>query len=90
MLDESAVVATWDAFSLTMPAKMEAREKELEQKRHDNPMAGRRHDARRSAMPVDQEAWEENRLLSSGTAIQGEVSLDVRTEQDTCVTLLVH
>ena len=64
--------------------KMEAREKEMEQKR------SLRRDPKRNAMLDDQEAWEENRLLSSGAAIKGEVSLDHSTEQDTRVTLLVH
>jgi pre-mRNA-splicing factor ATP-dependent RNA helicase DHX38/PRP16 len=76
-------------------AKMDAREKEMEKKRlNHNPAVQTeqqgRFNPRRSAMQDDQEAWEKNRLLSSGAAIQGEVSLDVTTEQDTRVTLLVH
>jgi len=49
-----------------------------------------RQSARRSALNDDQNAWEENRLLSSGAAVQGERSLDISTEDDTRVTLLVH
>jgi pre-mRNA-splicing factor ATP-dependent RNA helicase DHX38/PRP16 len=71
-------------------AKMDAREKEMEKKRLNNNPVVERFNPRRSAMQDDQEAWEKNRLLSSGAAIQGEVSLDVTTEQDTRVTLLVH
>ena len=68
-------------------AKMQARETEMEQKRH-SPVT--RKSARQSALQDDQDVWEENRLLSSGAAVQGDVSLDVSTEQDTRVTLLVH
>ena len=71
-------------------AKIEAREKEMDQRRQ-NGLAGRKFNARQSALQDDQDAWENNRLLSSGAALQGPISLDnVRTEQDTRVTLLVH
>lgn len=69
--------------------KIEAREKEMEIRRQQNTTLMRRN-PRRSAMEDDQEAWENNRLLSAGAAVHGEVSLDVSTEQDTRVTLLVH
>ena len=45
-------------------SKTKAREEEMEQKRKNNP----RFNARQSAMQDDQDAWEENRLLSSGAA----------------------
>lgn len=64
--------------------KTKAREQEMEAKRK-NPIS-----ARQNAMLDDQEAWEENRLLSSGAASRGHVALDVSTEDDTRVTLLVH
>ena len=80
--------------------KTKAREKEMEERRR-NPMykggKGQQQQsqqqflsARQSAMLDDQEAWEENRLLSSGAASRGEIALDVSTENDTRVTLLVH
>jgi len=69
--------------------KIQAREAELEKKRQQNPNRGR-FNARKSAMEDDQNAWEQNRLLSSGAALQGEVSLNVTTEQDTRVHLIVH
>ena len=47
-------------------------------------------DLKRSELNDDQNAWEENRLLSSGAALQGERSLDIKTEDDTRITLLVH
>lgn len=67
--------------------KTKAREAEMERKRKETPG---RFSARKSALQDDQQAWEENRLLSSGAAVQGEVSLDIRTDDDTRVTLLVH
>ncbi|KAL7556461.1 hypothetical protein ACA910_021035 [Epithemia clementina (nom. ined.)] len=74
-------------------AKIQAREKELEQRRQQNGGTIRmnRQSARQSALQDDQDAWENNRLLSSGAALQGPISLDrITTEQDTRVTLLVH
>lgn len=69
--------------------KIKARQAELDKRRQENPMAGR-FSARKNALNDDQDAWEENRLLSSGAAIKGEVSLDIRTDDDHKVTLLVH
>jgi hypothetical protein len=51
--------------------KTKAREAELERKRKENPLSGR-FSARKSALQDDQQAWEENRLLSSGAAVKGE------------------
>jgi pre-mRNA-splicing factor ATP-dependent RNA helicase DHX38/PRP16 len=70
-------------------AKTRAREADLQRKREANPM-GSRMSARKSALLDDQDAWEENRLLSSGAALQGEISLEINTEHDSRVTLLVH
>ena len=50
-------------------------------------------DAQKNALHNDQEAWEENRLLSSGAAVQDDVDLDKvmkSNEDDARVTLLVH
>eukprot|EP00980_Cylindrotheca_fusiformis_P019320 scaffold6638_cov127-Cylindrotheca_fusiformis.AAC.4 len=65
-------------------AKTKAREEEMEKKRRN------RFNPKREAMQDDQEAWEENRLLSSGAAVRSSVDLEMKTEQDTRVTLLVH
>jgi len=70
-------------------AKTRAREEEMQRKRIENP-AGSRISARKSALMDDQDAWEENRLLSSGAAVKGEVSLNISTDDDARVTLLVH
>jgi len=70
-------------------AKTKAREEEMKRKRHEIP-ASTRISARNSALMDDQDAWEENRLLSSGAAIKGEVSLDISTDDDSRITLLVH
>jgi pre-mRNA-splicing factor ATP-dependent RNA helicase DHX38/PRP16 len=68
-------------------AKTKAREEEMEQKRRQQ-----RFNPRKSALQDDQEAWEENRLLSSGAAVRSSVDLDsMNTEQEMSrVTLLVH
>mmetsp|Transcript_25827 Transcript_25827/g.38154 ORF Transcript_25827/g.38154 Transcript_25827/m.38154 type:complete len:954 (-) Transcript_25827:33-2894(-) len=70
-------------------AKTRAREEEMQRKRTENPK-GARISARKSALMDDQDAWEENRLLSSGAAVKGEVSLNISTDDDARVTLLVH
>ncbi|KAL3916769.1 MAG: hypothetical protein SGILL_005030 [Bacillariaceae sp.] len=68
-------------------AKTKAREQEMEQKRRQQ-----RFNPRKSALADDQEAWEENRLLSSGAAVRSSVDLEaMNNEQDMSrVTLLVH
>jgi pre-mRNA-splicing factor ATP-dependent RNA helicase DHX38/PRP16 len=68
--------------------KTKAREADMQRKRQENPTA--RISARKSALMDDQDAWEENRLLSSGAAVKGEVSLNITTDNDSRVTLLVH
>jgi len=77
--------------------KMKAREKDMEERRRKGKMGLPQQQkqqkavtARQSAMADDQNAWEENRLLSSGAASRGEVALDISTENDERVTLLVH
>jgi pre-mRNA-splicing factor ATP-dependent RNA helicase DHX38/PRP16 len=67
-------------------SKTKAREEEMEQKRQQ------RYNPRKSALQDDQEAWEENRLLSSGAAVRSSVDLDtMNSEQEMSrVTLLVH
>lgn len=68
--------------------KTRAREAEMQRKRQENPIV--RMSAKKSALMDDQDAWEENRLLSSGAAVKGEVSLDINADSDSRVTLLVH
>ena len=46
--------------------------------------------ARKSQLYVDQEAWEENRLLQSGVASLREAQMDFNNEDDSRVTLIVH
>jgi len=69
--------------------KTQKREQEMQIKRQSN-MGGGRISAKKSALLDDQEKWEENRLLSSGAAQQGQISLDISNDDDTRVTLLVH
>lgn len=79
--------------------KTKAREKDMEERRKNpnykgtgvGPQSKQQFlSARQSAMLDDQEAWEENRLLSSGAASRGNIDLNISTENDTRVTLLVH
>jgi pre-mRNA-splicing factor ATP-dependent RNA helicase DHX38/PRP16 len=78
-------------------AKTKQREAEMEQRRQQRQQPQQpqqqRFNARQSALQDDQEAWEENRLLSSGAAVRSSVDLDSAgtSEQDMSrVTLLVH
>jgi pre-mRNA-splicing factor ATP-dependent RNA helicase DHX38/PRP16 len=86
--DAAAAVAAGTGASmgrfLYTNAKIEAREAALERQRQG------RVSARQSALQDDQDAWETNRLLSSGAAVAGARDMNYRTEQDTRVTLLVH
>ena len=76
--------------------KTKAREKEMERKKQTQGNAGSMttmRDARKNALRDDQEAWEENRLLSYGAAVRGDVDWDKvmkSNEDDARVTLLVH
>jgi pre-mRNA-splicing factor ATP-dependent RNA helicase DHX38/PRP16 len=72
-------------------AKIEARQVAMDKQQKEGGGGQKpRQNARQSALNHDQQAWEENRLLSAGAAVQGTVDLDHVTEQDTSVTLLVH
>jgi len=82
-------------------AKTKQREMEMEQQRQNGfkPNDGKggqmqvvrkKLSAKKSALLDDQEQWEENRLLSSGAALQGEVSLEIQTDDDSRINLLVH
>jgi pre-mRNA-splicing factor ATP-dependent RNA helicase DHX38/PRP16 len=74
-------------FLFTNP-KILAREALMKKKPYqpNNPRA-----ARQSALQDDQEAWEENRLLSSGVAMRRDRDMNAETQNDnTRVTLLVH
>jgi len=64
-------------------SKTRARELEMEKQRQNQVQK------RTSAMD-DQEAWERNRLLQSGAALQGNISLDVDEQDASRVTLIVH
>lgn len=70
--------------------KNRKRELELQKKRESGGAGGGIANQRASSMMMDQEKWEENRLLSSGAAIQGNVETEITQEEDLRVTLLVH
>jgi hypothetical protein len=70
--------------------KFKAREEAMSKTRAkgDTKIAGM--SARKSQLYVDQEAWEENRLLQSGVASLREAQMDFNDEDDSRVTLIVH
>jgi pre-mRNA-splicing factor ATP-dependent RNA helicase DHX38/PRP16 len=78
-----------DAF-LGDSKKFKEREDKMAKSRAlgDSKIAGM--SARRSQIHADQEAWEDNRLLQSGVAVQAEVQMEFDNEEDTRVTLIVH
>ncbi|CAM9184472.1 unnamed protein product, partial [Phaeothamnion confervicola] len=86
MADESRA----DSLFLGDEEKFRKREAEMSRKRQmgDTKLAGR--SARATQLNADQEAWERNRLLTSGAADAGEVRLEFDAEEDTRVQLIVH
>ncbi|KAG7394335.1 Pre-mRNA-splicing factor ATP-dependent RNA helicase PRP16 [Phytophthora boehmeriae] len=56
--------------------------------RGDNKLKGM--SARASALSADQEAWEKNRLLTSGVVASGRVDTDFDDELDSRVQIMVH
>ncbi|KAE8881009.1 Pre-mRNA-splicing factor ATP-dependent RNA helicase [Phytophthora fragariae] len=70
--------------------KFKALEKQLEQTRArgDNKLKGM--SARASALSADQEAWEKNRLLTSGVVASGKVDTEFDDELDSRVQIMVH
>lgn len=70
--------------------KFKAREEAMQKGRAkgDTKIAGM--SAKKSQLFVDQEAWEENRLLQSGVASLREAQMDFNDEDDSRVTLIVH
>ncbi|CAI5710794.1 unnamed protein product [Hyaloperonospora brassicae] len=70
--------------------KFKALEEQLEQTRArgDNKLKGM--SAKASALSADQEAWEKNRLLTSGVVMSGRVDTDFDDELDARVQIMVH
>ena len=79
-----------DDHFLGNSVKFKEREEQMERSRAkgDAKIAGM--SARRSQLHADQEAWEENRLLQSGVAVQREVQTEFDSEEDSRVQLIVH
>jgi len=89
--DEGIDAHTGGAGTIFESDRTRAREAEMKKKREAGGQRGiSMKQARQSALDKDQQTWEENRLLSSGAAIQNEVDLDYTNENDTRVQLLVH
>ncbi|RLN96655.1 hypothetical protein BBJ28_00020329 [Nothophytophthora sp. Chile5] len=70
--------------------KFRALEEQMEQTRArgDNKLKGM--SARASALSADQEAWENNRLLTSGVVASGRVATEFDDELDARVQIMVH
>ncbi|CAM9514172.1 unnamed protein product [Chrysoparadoxa australica] len=70
--------------------KFKEREAEMARRRAkgDGKQAGR--SARSSQLNADQEAWEQNRMLTSGVTHKGELSLEYDDEADQRIQLIVH
>ena len=98
--DDSVVFDSSDgvgsSVNLFENSKTRQREEDMERRREQqrNGMGGaikeRGMSAKRSALNDDQNRWEENRLLTSGAAVQGNVSMDHDSEMDNRTELLVH
>lgn len=78
-------------------AKFRAREEQMSRARSNNqgqvPKGSRKiagMSAKASQLHVDQEAWEENRMLQSGVASLRDVPTQFDDEEDSRITLIVH
>ncbi|KAI9915975.1 hypothetical protein PsorP6_007716 [Peronosclerospora sorghi] len=70
--------------------KFKALEKQLEQTRARGDLKLKGMSARASALSADQEAWENNRLLTSGVVVSGRVATEFDDELDSRVQIMVH
>ena len=73
-------------------AVFQKRERDLQKRltRRDGSLMTLAQSKRYNQMHKDAEAWEENRMLTSGVVRQTEVDLDFSSEDDNRVVLLVH
>jgi pre-mRNA-splicing factor ATP-dependent RNA helicase DHX38/PRP16 len=79
-----------DQVFLGNPLKFKAREEQMSRTRAKGDAKTAGMSARRSQLLQDQEAWEDNRLLQSGVAINKDVKTDFDDEEDARVSLIVH
>lgn len=71
-------------------AKLESREQEMAKQRARGDMKQAGISAKKSQMHMDQDTWEEQRLLQSGVAIVSRARTVFDAEEDSRVTLVVH
>lgn len=72
------------------PDKFKAMEEKLAQTRARGDTKLKGMTARASALNADQEAWENNRLLTSGVVAEGRVATEFDEELDARVQIMVH
>lgn len=74
------------------PATLREKEEAMRKLQERNEANKRRQqqNTRKNQLAADQNAWEENRLLTSGVAVRNEVDTDLADEEETRVRLNVH
>ena len=72
------------------PLKFQEREEQMAKSRIRGDVKKVGMSAKMSQLHVDQEAWEDNRLIQSGVAILREQQIDFNNEEDSRIQLIVH
>eukprot|EP00624_Nannochloropsis_granulata_P003795 evm.model.NODE_29163_length_12829_cov_16.997583.1 len=90
-LSEEGVSRGEEAF-LGDPDKMREKEEAMikAQEKREASRLRQQQNSRKNQLAADQNAWEENRLLTSGVAVRNEVDMDFVDEEETRVRLTVH
>jgi len=91
-LSEEGVSRGEEAF-LGDPEKIREKEEAMLKAQEKGEASKRRQqqqNSRKNQLAADQNAWEENRLLTSGVAVRNEVDMDFVDEEETRVRLNVH
>lgn len=90
-LSEEGVSRGEEAF-LGDPDKMREKEEAMikAQEKGEANRLRQQQNSRKNQLAADQNAWEENRLLTSGVAVRNEVDMDFVDEEETRVRLNVH
>ncbi|KAJ1406151.1 hypothetical protein B484DRAFT_404238, partial [Ochromonadaceae sp. CCMP2298] len=89
-LSEEGVAAEGEGGFLGSEEKFRQREEAMGRSRAKGATKIAGMSAKKSQLYVDQEAWEENRLLQSGVASLSERQMDFDNEDDSRITLIVH
>eukprot|EP00595_Chromulina_sp_UTEXLB2642_P001843 CAMPEP_0196762688 /NCGR_PEP_ID=MMETSP1095-20130614/2556_1 /TAXON_ID=96789 ORGANISM="Chromulina nebulosa, Strain UTEXLB2642" /NCGR_SAMPLE_ID=MMETSP1095 /ASSEMBLY_ACC=CAM_ASM_000446 /LENGTH=533 /DNA_ID=CAMNT_0042114243 /DNA_START=219 /DNA_END=1821 /DNA_ORIENTATION=+ len=70
--------------------KFRKREEQMKQQRNRGEVKIAGISAKRSQLVVDQEAWEDNRLIQSGVGILKDVQMNFDNDEDNRIQLIVH